>query len=111
VVFTNLEKTDVVLIYGEARGRSELAWQIYGERFPQRILPNALTFVNVVQHLRNFGRFEMNKRDLGRQQQEKPRTKSCKLPGSSQFVVWLRIQNATEEIHQSRSILNRVRLS
>jgi hypothetical protein len=24
-------------------------------------------FVNVVQHLRDFGRFEMNKRDLGRQ--------------------------------------------
>jgi hypothetical protein len=71
VVFTNLEKTDVVLIYGEARGRSELAWQIYGERFPQRILPNALPFVNVVQHIRNFGRFEMNKRDLSRQREEK----------------------------------------
>jgi hypothetical protein len=28
---------------------------------------NARTFVNVVQHLRDFGRFEMNKRDLGRQ--------------------------------------------
>jgi hypothetical protein len=25
---------------------------------------NARTFVNVVQHLRDFGRFEMNKRDL-----------------------------------------------
>jgi hypothetical protein len=82
VVFTNLEKTDVVLIYVEARGHSELAWQIYGERFPQRILPNALPFVNVVQHIRNFGRFEMNKRDLGRQQEDQPRTKSCKLPGS-----------------------------
>jgi hypothetical protein len=42
---------------------SELARQIYGERFPQR------TFVNVVQHLRDFGRFEMNKRDLGRQRE------------------------------------------
>jgi hypothetical protein len=35
------------------------------------MLPNALTFVNVVQHLRNFGRFEMNKRDLSRQREEK----------------------------------------
>jgi hypothetical protein len=43
---------------------SELARQIYGERFPQR------TFVNVVQHLRDFGRFEMNKRDLGRQRED-----------------------------------------
>jgi hypothetical protein len=54
-------------IYSEARRHSKLARQIYGERFPQRILPNARTFVNVVQHLRDFGRFQMNKRDLGRQ--------------------------------------------
>jgi hypothetical protein len=30
----------MVLIYGEAPGHSELARQIYGERFPQRIPPN-----------------------------------------------------------------------
>jgi hypothetical protein len=60
--FTNLEKTD---ISGE---RLELARQIYGEKLPQRILGNARTFVNLAQHLRDFGRFEMNKRDLSRQQ-------------------------------------------
>jgi hypothetical protein len=59
MAFTNLEKTDMVLIYGVARGHSELARQIYGERFPQRILPNARTFVNIVQHLDDFGCFEM----------------------------------------------------
>jgi hypothetical protein len=52
------------LIYGDARGYSELARQIYGERLLQRILPNAPTFVNIMQHLRDFGRFETNKRDL-----------------------------------------------
>jgi hypothetical protein len=52
------------LIYDE---HLELAWQIYGEKLPQRILRNARTFVNVAQHLRNCERFEMNKRDLGRQ--------------------------------------------
>jgi hypothetical protein len=67
MAFTNLEKTDMVLIHREARGHLELVRQIYGERFPQRILPNARAFVNVVQHLRDFGRFEMNKRDLGHQ--------------------------------------------
>jgi hypothetical protein len=36
-------------------------------------IPNARTFVNVVQHLREFERFEMNKnkRDLGRQQEDR----------------------------------------
>jgi hypothetical protein len=35
--------------------------------------PNTRTFVYVVQHLRDFGRFEMNKSNLGRQQEEIPR--------------------------------------
>jgi hypothetical protein len=61
----------MVLMYGEARGHSELAEQSYGERFPQKVLPNAQTFVNVVQHLRDFGRFEMNKRDLGRKREDR----------------------------------------
>jgi hypothetical protein len=56
----------MVLIYGEVRGNSELARQIYGEK---RYFPMHEKFVNVVQHLRDFGRFEMNKRDLGRQQE------------------------------------------
>jgi hypothetical protein len=60
IASTNLEKIDMVLMYGEAFGHSELAQKIYGER----ILPNARTFINVVQHLRDFGRFEKNKRDL-----------------------------------------------
>jgi hypothetical protein len=68
---TNLEKTDMVLIYGEACGHSELPRQIYSEKFPQRILSSARTFVNVVQHLRDFGRYEMNKRDLGRQREDR----------------------------------------
>jgi hypothetical protein len=69
MIFTKLEKTDMVLIYGELRGHS--AQQIYGEKFPQRIYPNARTFVNVVQHFRDFGRFEMNKLDLGRQLEDR----------------------------------------
>jgi hypothetical protein len=43
----------MVLIYGEARRHPELAQQIYGERFSQRIFLNARSFVNVVQHLRD----------------------------------------------------------
>jgi hypothetical protein len=69
--FINLEKTDMVLIYGTARGHSELAQQIHDEMFPQRILPNALIFVNVVQPLLDFGSFQMNKRDLARQREDR----------------------------------------
>jgi hypothetical protein len=61
----------MVLIYGEALGRSELARQIYHERFPQRILRNTQPFVNVVQHFRDFGRFEMNVCDPGRQREDR----------------------------------------
>jgi hypothetical protein len=122
--FTNLEKTDMVLIYSEAPGHSELARQIYGERFPQRILPNARTFANVVQHLRDFERFKMIKRDLGRQRKDRilvaeeeissrndanqPQTITRRIAdylGVSQFVVWLRVQNAAPEIREYRGSL------
>jgi hypothetical protein len=33
--------------------------------------PNARTFVNVVQYLRNFGRFGVNTRDLGSQREDR----------------------------------------
>jgi hypothetical protein len=102
--FTAQEKTDMVLIYGEAHGHSELARQIYGERFPQKILPNVRTFVNIVQHLRDFGLFQMNKRNHWHQRQDRilvpeeeilhenekqPRTSTWRLAnhlGVSQFV-------------------------
>jgi hypothetical protein len=35
------------------------------------IFPNAQTFVNIVRHLRHFGHFEMNKRDLHRQREDR----------------------------------------
>jgi hypothetical protein len=95
MAFTNLEETDMVLIYGEARdiqsqhGKSTVKGFLE-EYFPN---PNARTFVNVVQHLRDFGRFEMKKRDLR----------------VFHFVIWLRVQNAPQEICQNRGILNQVR--
>lgn len=43
-MYTNIERTDMVLIYGEARGNAEEARRIYMERFPQRLAPAAGTF-------------------------------------------------------------------
>jgi erythromycin esterase-like protein len=75
-----------------------------------------------VQHLRDFERFEMNKCDLGRQRQyhslvteeilheveNQPRTKYWRFANHltvSQFVDWLRVQNAAQENLQNRGIL------
>jgi DNA-binding Lrp family transcriptional regulator len=46
--------------------------------------------------------------------ENQPRTSTRRFAnhlGVSQFVVWLRIQNAAHEIRQNGGILNRVRLS
>jgi hypothetical protein len=56
------------LIYGE---HSELIRQIQGKKLPQRILHNARTLVNVAQHVRDFGHCKMNKRNLGRQREDR----------------------------------------
>jgi hypothetical protein len=76
-----------------------------------------------VQHLRDFGRFKMIKRDLGRQRKDRslvaeeeilhesdnlPRTVTRRIAdylGVSQFVVWLRVQNAAPEIREYRGSL------
>jgi hypothetical protein len=78
------------LIYGE---HSELARQIYGEKLPQRIFRNTRTFVNVAQDLRDFGRFEMNKRDLGRQQEDRIAAAEKDIPHEIQksLSVWVGI--------------------
>jgi hypothetical protein len=75
------------------------------------------------------GVFEMNKRHLGRQREDRivvaeqeilhkivnpPRTSIRRLANLlkvSLFVVWLRVQNATQEIRENRASLSRVQLS
>ena len=52
--YTNIEKTDMVLMYGEALGNANAARRLYIERFPQRehqVLECLFTSA-VVQHLR-----------------------------------------------------------
>jgi hypothetical protein len=75
------------------------------------LLPNARTFVNVVQHLRGFGRFEINKRDLGRQREDRILIPEEEILHEIENQPSLRVQNSDEEIRQNRGILNRVHLS
>lgn len=104
--FTNAEKTDMVLVYGEARGNAALARRLFRERWPYRRLPNERTFENVVRHLREFGSFEMNTTDIGRQRknetleveevilqeiENRPEISTRRLAaevGVSHFLVW-----------------------
>jgi hypothetical protein len=65
MAFANLKKTDMILINGEARGHSEPHGKFTVKGYLKGYF-NARTFVNVVQHLRDFERFHMNKRDLAR---------------------------------------------
>jgi hypothetical protein len=44
MAFTNLEKTDMVLINGEARGHSDIQASTPNLRFPQRIFPLIVRF-------------------------------------------------------------------
>jgi hypothetical protein len=55
------------LIYGETRGHSELALQIYASKDTSE----STNFCKRVQHLRDFRRFDMNKRDLGRRREDR----------------------------------------
>ncbi|KAJ3654315.1 hypothetical protein Zmor_013510 [Zophobas morio] len=61
--FSNSEMTDMVLMYGQALGNS-LA-------FPERRLPNHKTFANVVQRLRENGKFQPRFSDRGRERTER----------------------------------------
>jgi hypothetical protein len=47
--FTTLEKTDLVLIYGEVRGYSEVARQIYGERYLYFPIHDPLSWIRRVE--------------------------------------------------------------
>ncbi|KAJ3666584.1 hypothetical protein Zmor_002021 [Zophobas morio] len=65
-MYTNIERTDMVLIYAEARGNAEEARRIYMERFPQRLAPAVGTFIKNAQHLRDHGTFKPQTQDRGR---------------------------------------------
>jgi hypothetical protein len=56
----------MVLIYGEALSNAGAARRLYMERFPDRQVPCARTFVNAVQHLRDYGTFSPVNRNRGR---------------------------------------------
>ncbi|KAJ8939148.1 hypothetical protein NQ318_010903 [Aromia moschata] len=64
--FNNEEYTDMILVYRFCEGNARLSVRVYGERFPNRRLPNHTTFTAVVRRLRETGRFAARTADYGR---------------------------------------------
>jgi hypothetical protein len=67
VKYTNPELTDMVLIYGEALSNADATRRLYEgymKRFPSRQVPCLRTFVNAVQHLRDYGTVLLTKNQM-----------------------------------------------
>lgn len=64
--FTNQEKADMHFIYGTANGNSAEARRLYGEKFPNRRLPNDKTFVRLHRQLCETGSFFGPRSNAGR---------------------------------------------
>jgi hypothetical protein len=106
VQYTNPELTDMVLIYGEALSNAGAARRLYMERFPGRQVPCERSFVNAVQHLRDYGTFSPVNRNRGRSRsrrlldlepeilqvvEEEPNVSGPRLAlrmGVSSFTIW-----------------------
>lgn len=64
--FSNKEKADMHFVYGAANGSSLEAQRLYGERFPNRRLPNPKTFERLHRQLCETGSFLASRSDAGR---------------------------------------------
>lgn len=106
MVYTNLELTDMVLMYGRAMGNAREAQRLYQETFPGRAVPDHHTFTATVQRLRETGTFRPQTVNRGRQRtarvldaepeilnivEENPSISVRRLSyrvGVSPFIVW-----------------------
>ncbi|GBL98232.1 hypothetical protein AVEN_174043-1 [Araneus ventricosus] len=64
--FTNMEKADMHFIYGTANGNGSEAQRLYGERFPDRLLPDRKAFERLHRKLCVTGSFLASRSDAGR---------------------------------------------
>ena len=63
--FFNLERVDMVMLYGAADGNARLARELWIAHFPNRPIPCTQTFTSV-QHLQAHGTFKPQTHDRGR---------------------------------------------
>ena len=65
VVYTFVEYTNMILLYGEARGNGRAARRLYQDRFPQRPAPLYTLSAVITQWLRERGTFTASRNDCG----------------------------------------------
>lgn len=65
--YTFPEYVDMLLTLGECRGSARAAVRRYGEKFPNRNLPNYKTFLSTERRLREKGTLKANNSERGRQ--------------------------------------------
>uniref|UniRef100_V5GSI1 DUF4817 domain-containing protein n=1 Tax=Anoplophora glabripennis TaxID=217634 RepID=V5GSI1_ANOGL len=64
VQYSNAEKFDIMMIYGECRRNARAATRLYRLRYPnRRRQPNDKTFKNLATNLMQYGSFQKSKRD------------------------------------------------
>jgi len=56
--FTNAEKTDMVIIYGEVRRNARAAAALYAKRYPDRVAPREYQIRTLVNRLSTTGTFQ-----------------------------------------------------
>lgn len=63
VQFSNEEKVDMLLVFGECRSNCREAKRVYAQRYPHRRVPDAKTFPSLCKNLREYGSFVKPKRN------------------------------------------------
>ena len=61
--FSNEEKTDMILVYGQCRKNSVVSAQTYLEKYPDRRQPNRTLFKKLDTLLRKRGSFQIRKQE------------------------------------------------
>lgn len=67
--YSNSEMTDILLVLGECSGNAAAAVRRYREKYPNRNIPNARTFVSTERRLRETGCLQRRNTDAGRRRE------------------------------------------
>ena len=65
VAYTNIEYTDMMLVYGEAASKGRAARPLYQERYSHHVTASHTLFAKVIQRVWETGNHTINRADCG----------------------------------------------